>query len=173
MVRTNLLVSLEWEKVQAVPVYQQKPLLFFSNVLVTMIKKTKGCPLILAKERLGQIESHINAFPFFWFKRHDTKIYLFSQRAYVYEFVCMYLQFYAICIRLQTGSCIMHQIHSSYCFMVCNFLLQYKSDCNSDTFNKKLDTLPLPLFFFPSCIWDTDHIKLVFKIKWRKSLLNK
>lgn len=122
---------------------------FFSNVLVTVIKKTKGCPLILAKERLGQIESHINAFPFFWFKRHDTKIYLFSQCAYVYEFVCMYLQFYVICIPLQTGFCIMHQIHSSYCFMVCNFPLQYnKSDCNSDIFNKKLDTLPPPLFFF-------------------------
>jgi len=153
MQRTNLLVSLEWEKFQGIPEYQQKPPLFFLNILVTVIKKTRECPLIVAKERLGQTERHVNAFPFFWFKRYSAKTCLFSQCAYVYEFVCMYLQFYVIRILLRAGSCIMHQIHSSYCFMVCNFPLQYKSDCNSDIFNKKLDTLLLPLFFvffFPS-----------------------
>lgn len=90
---------------------------------------------------------------------------LFPHCVFVYAFVGLYLQFYVICIPLQAGSCIMHQIHSSYYFMVCNFPLQYnKSDCNSDIFNNKLDTLLLPLFFSPLFIYlNTDHIKLVLK----------
>lgn len=92
----------------------------------------------------------------------------------VSEFVWMYLQFYVTWLLLQAGSCIMHQFHSLYCFMVCNFPLQYKPDCNSDIFNKKLDTLLLPHFsFFSPFIHYTDHIKSVFKIKLLKSLLNK
>lgn len=65
----------------------------------------------------------------------------------VSEFGWIYLQFYMTWL-LQAGSCIMHQIHSLYCFMVCNFPLQYKSDCNNDMFNKKLDTILLPHFSF-------------------------
>lgn len=142
MLRTNLLVSLEWENFQGALVYQQKPRLFFLMLLVAVIKKTME--LLLAKDKLEHIESHINTFPFFLIQETQCKN-LFAQCVYVYEFVCMYLQFYVICIPPQAGSCIMHQTHSSYYFMACNFLLQYKSDCNSDIFNKKLDTLPLPL----------------------------
>lgn len=66
----------------------------------------------------------------------------------VSEFVWIYLQFHVTWLLLQAGSCIMHQIHSLHCFMECNFPSQYKSDCNNDIFNKKLDTLLLPHFSF-------------------------
>lgn len=74
--------------------YQQKPHLFCFNGLVIVIgKDNQMLPNVLAKERLGQTESHINTFSllllfFFSFKRHKM---LFSQCEYVYEFVCMYL----------------------------------------------------------------------------------
>ena len=77
------------------------------------------------------------------------KSYLFSQCMYVHEFVCMHLHFYVIHILLQADSCIMYHIHFSYGFMVCNFPLQYKLDCQSDIFNKKLDTLLPNLLLFP------------------------
>lgn len=127
----------------------------------------------IGKQRLGQVKKTHQCISLFLIQDTVQNSVCFPN---VSEFVWIYLHFYGTQLLLQAGSCIMHHIHSLYCFMVSNFPLQYKSDCNSDIFNKKLDTLLLPhfsFFFFFPIIHDTGYIKSVFKIKLLKSLLNK